>query len=265
MITLGKYGNVPAVADYDGDGKTDLAVVAREKGKLVWNIRNNSGVINKVTFGRTLSSVIGGCHFDSDLLADETVLSSKRLQYLKSSDSSIANVRLANFPPSTRGISCADLDGDGIFELVVLGKGYKPGLRPGRGVKQSWQLISYNATTGEQVSNFDAPTPSGVAVGDINNDGIAEMAYVGRSTDKTKCTLNFFVGGSSTPAPIEIAKFSSMVGVKIGSGSGRVANGLLYTPKGSQGVISISFDDLISNATSVVLNKASKEKLVSPK
>lgn len=92
------------------------------------------------------------------------------------------------------------------------------------------------------------------------------MAYVGRSTDKTKSTLNFFVNGSSTPLPIDITKFSSAVGAKIGSGSGRVFNGRPHTLcRGSHAVMSVSFDDLIQNATSVVLSQVSKEKLVAPK
>lgn len=113
-------GHYPAPADYDDDGKTDVAAVEKKRGKLVWNIRSSvSGKVSATELGRVGDVVLSGCKLQS---ADKASLAvfrrATREVILRDLNQSRERIRLLKGLGKGDVLGCGDTDGDGIDELL---------------------------------------------------------------------------------------------------------------------------------------------------
>jgi len=263
-ITFGKVGDLPALGDYDGDAKTDIAVVSRLRSNLIWKVRNADGSSSSVKFGRRTDQPLAGCYFDSDAKVDKAVLSRRALSFLKSSDGTSAKVRLRGLPSDIADVNCADITGDGVDELIILGKGGQPSAQKNRSslnraVKgqssSSWTLLVINAASGEKIKSYSVARSRSLLAADLNNDALADIATA------FKGSLNFFTGSGPT-VPVAVSNMATCAAAKLNSGGGKAADSVVFTKSKNQSVYKFDLQSLTESALQITLDKPSKEKLV---
>jgi hypothetical protein len=66
-VTLGEASDVPVAADYDGDGKAEIALFRPRDG--TWRLRSPAGVIRTIQWGQAGDIPVPG-DFDGDGKAD---------------------------------------------------------------------------------------------------------------------------------------------------------------------------------------------------
>ncbi|QQS41395.1 MAG: hypothetical protein IPM63_00115 [Acidobacteriota bacterium] len=159
-LQFGNAEDIPAAADFTGDGKTDIAFWRPSSGE--WFIlRSEDDSFFAFPFGSE-GDVPAPGDFDGDGLADAAVYrpSSGTWFILRSSDAGVSNVLfgIAEDKPTI-----ADFDGDGMDDIAVF--------RPS--VSQWWQLRS---TAGVKAYQFGSQGDR-TAVGDWTGDGKADVAF----------------------------------------------------------------------------------------
>ncbi len=167
-VEFGSHREEAVPADYDGDGKTDYAVVGiAEDTTLLWRFKlsNSAYEISTATFGQSGDLVIFGCDFDGDDKSDMAVVrSGSSFLWQKSSDASVVTLDLG--VTGIERATCGDTTGDGVPELV------------GQTGSTTSTFYVFDAVLGTKLLDVAfGRNVAGVLVADTNGDGTKEIGY----------------------------------------------------------------------------------------
>lgn len=262
---FGSKGDLPAVGDYDGDSIADLAVVHRAKSAYQWISKNSSdGQISTVKFGKAGDMILAGCQFDTHAALDQALIKGKnRLVVRKSSDGKTRTARVKKFPASVKSLSCADLNGDGVDELLVLGKG-GPAVRSAgyrsRAADNKWTIMGFNAVSGAQVYTRVTVKPLKLLAADYDDNGILDPAYTRKLRNGLRA--NFFVGSSQNSSAVDLEPLTGIVEIKLDQAAQGKVDGLLYSAKSGSAIKILNLQTKLAASSGLTL--AAGERLVGP-
>ena len=177
-VTVRNTGDNDAVNDFDGDGKTDLAVYRPATGE--WFIFGSSTGLQTRVFGAPASSGLGDvpvpADFDGDGKTDMAIYRQATGEWFIFGSASGFETRVFG-APATSGLGdtavTADFDGDGKSDLAI----YR---------KATGEWFIFGSATGLQTRVFGAPAASGLGdipvPGDYDGDGKADMAIYRKAT-----------------------------------------------------------------------------------
>ena len=121
VIPWGSNGDFPAPGDYDGDGKSDVAVQRAAGGQGVFYIRRSSdGGVVVIPWGLATDLVAPG-DYDGDGLTDLAVVRSSggtRTWWIRLSSNGTVSVN-AFGASATDMVTPGDYDGDGITDIAI--------------------------------------------------------------------------------------------------------------------------------------------------
>ena len=255
--TVGQDPSYVAVGDFNGDGILDLAVTYTNGSTISVLLGNGNG-----TFQPQVTYAAGGsptgivvADFNGDGIADLAITnfidvggSGIISVFLGNGDGTFQNMVQYGVGAFPAGIAVADFNGDGIADVAVTNDGN------GSGNTVSVLLGNGDGTFQQQVTYPTGTAPYGVAVGDFNGDGIADLAV----TNTTDDTVGVLLGNGdgtfrqqvtyptgATPIGIAVADFNgdgtadlavtnnnanpSTVGVLLGNGDGTFQPQQTYT------------------------------------
>lgn len=180
-------------ADYDGDGTTDLAVVGvNEASQLRWRFKLSSqdGDESELIFGESSDLVLAGCFFDEDQKSDPALIRGGTLYYQQSSTAELGELAL---PYASELFSCADLNGDGRDELVLVRAEER---RRKNRTSVVASIIAINPESGEQtVVKSLRYKLAALHAADLDGDGTDEVGFL-RSAAAGYGSVYFVVNGS---------------------------------------------------------------------
>lgn len=225
-FTTGLYPNGIATADFDGDGKPDLATSNNflTAGAASISILRNISTSHQINFSPKQDLTISGlafCIAAGDLDGDgkpDIVAGSINAQsiYVYKNSSTTGNISFSapmTYPSGTNPycVAIADIDGDGKPDLISAN--YLAG-----------NFSVFRNTTANSVLSFAAKVdfttglgPRCIAIADLNNDGKADLAIV----DELSNSLQIFPNTSSAgqiafAAPTTYTTGSNPYGIAIG-------------------------------------------------
>lgn len=191
------YNSVMPNADFDGDGKTDLAVF--RPSDQTWYLNRISGGFNGVRFGFSTDKLVPA-DFDGDGKTDIAVFRNGIWYWLNSSNNQF---RAVQFGQAGDIPQPADFDGDGRTEIVVW--------RLNQNLTSFWYVynLANNRVTSTQ-SQISEADMNPVA-GDFNGDGRADYALynayetlnwhiIDSGTNHSFSTIWGIVGDKAVPA-----------------------------------------------------------------
>ncbi len=181
-FTAGTNSRAIAVADFDNDGKSDMAVVGSDSGDISLLLGDGAG-----GFAPALKTVVGGfpfylitADFNRDCNADLVVLGDNNRASLLLGDGTGKFSQPVALSPSAnpRSVAAGDLDGDGNLDLVF------PSLDPFGDTTKGWATVYL----GNGAGGFGSPTSYGVGprrelvtLADFNGDGRLDIALLNTS------------------------------------------------------------------------------------
>ncbi len=224
-VVLGKFG---ADLDIRSDtvlGQLDVALVSAPNGKkLDWAILNQAGKTSKsFVFGRK-GAINLACLADNDDLADSLSLRNSKLLIQRAVDGSKTRVNLRKYG-LVRGLSCFDIDGDGIDELfirhdeTVTRDGASKVVNRGSVMHLSDHKSFRRIKTGDLGGGF--------TVADINTDGVLDFCgFLNEKVASRGATINCGRNGAVAKfkVPFTIAAITS--GAYFDLGNGQYGEGL---------------------------------------
>ncbi len=118
-LNLGPTLNPKAINDFDGDGRSDIAVVREDSAHKVWHLQGSSESYRSQEFGNRTDQA-APADYDGDGKTDIAVFrgSEQKFYCLKSSDSTVAVTQIGN-SSSGESIGSADFDGDDLADEAV--------------------------------------------------------------------------------------------------------------------------------------------------
>ncbi|MBV9209660.1 MAG: VCBS repeat-containing protein, partial [Acidobacteria bacterium] len=176
-------------SDFDGDGKTDLAVFRPSSGNWFTQSSSNGAIVQQ-QFGVSTDKLAPG-DYDGDGLTDTGVFRDGAWFMLQSSDGAL---RAEQFGTSGDAPVASDFDGDGKTDLAVFRQGV-------------WYIRQSSNNTLRVNSfglNTDAPVPA-----DYDGDGVSDIAvfrassgtwYIRQSSNNTLRAQTFGAGGDAPVA-----------------------------------------------------------------
>jgi Bacterial Ig-like domain (group 3)/FG-GAP-like repeat/FG-GAP repeat len=176
---VGTNPQAVAVADFNGDGIPDLAVVNTTGNSVSILLGNGDGTFATavtLTTGTSPYSIVAG-DFNGDTKVDLAVTNSAANTvsvFLGNGDGTFSAVATHPTTGATpQGIAVADFNGDGKLDFVVANSG------PGNaGVF----LGNGDGTFAPQVTYTTGNGPTSIVVADFNNDGFPDFAVANKST-----------------------------------------------------------------------------------
>jgi hypothetical protein len=225
---VGVAPNAVAVADFNGDGRPDLAVVCVNdlKGSTIWVLLNTTAAgASTVTFtaGQTFAaspitaSAVAAADLNGDgrpdLIAYErrditpvTMVSVlMNLTATGAGTAAFAGPQTFATGTSPSDVAVADLDGDGRPDLAVTNGG-------GLGIPNDTVSVLLNRTTSGTISFVPQETfavggrPYSVAVGDFNGDGRPDLVITNSADNTVSVLLNTTTPFAST-VPVMVGQF----------------------------------------------------------
>lgn len=191
------FGNF--IPDQDGH---ELALVSTSKQKLLWSIQGASGAVTS-RFGSPDASPLA-CDVDGDGTADKAVANKVRFMARLSSTGKTVKIafrRMGNVELA----SCADVNGDGIDEVVVVSAA--SGAADGTVLRGEKQLSILSVATRKPLEKFGAKAKKIIDVAAINltDDTAPELCFAkpaGRGAATVTCRVDS--GEIQIPVPAAI-------------------------------------------------------------
>lgn len=238
---FGKRDDLEVPGDYNGDGKWDLAVAQKNGQSYLWRMRPGlTGAPTEFYFGEEEDILLSGCRFDSDIKHDPALVRSTTLMFRSSvSEETVEAALTLGESASVISLSCGDLNGDGIDELIIL--------EDVSGSKKK-QILRAFSVKGEQIFSRKVRKVKAILAADINNDGTDEAGILRERRGK-RTRLVFYLNDSK-PTRFRMPKVREITRVLFPLGEGNRTNGVIFRKR--RKAFKMNFSDTVS--TPIVMN-----------
>ena len=200
--TTDAIGTMPtqtALGDVNNDGYADIVSVNQQSNNLSVLINDKTGAFNKPlsplpgTNPSPRSVALGDINNDGNLDAVACCVGAAQagtVSILKGNGNGVfdPHVPMAGFGPLPVYVTLADLDNDGNLDLITVNQN-GDAINPTVG-SLSVAFGNGDLTFTAPIRLYVGPTPRAVAVGDVNNDGLADLVATSQGSRNVALLLN---------------------------------------------------------------------------